>query len=158
MMRHYRCQGGCGAEWCWICYRVGTCSDYNCRAKNDEYRHPTNEDTTTRLNRKSPDSAPGGSAPCTMGPPARAFEVDHSLPITKIRLTLHDGQRRELLANEDHTVGDVCDYCSLLAGGVPTIILSGFPPRALGESGKTLREAGVLNSAVIARQVGAKSG
>jgi len=152
MMRHARCNGGCGAEWCWICGRVGTCSDFNCRARDGEYRHPMNNDTA--ICRTSAKSA----ALCTVQPRTKAFEVDPALPVTRVRITLHDGQRRELQTNEDHTIGDLCDYCSLLAGGIPMMILSGFPLQVQTDRSKTLREAGILNSAVTVRPVGASNG
>jgi len=147
MMRHARCDGGCGAEWCWICGRVGTCSDFDCRARDGEYRHSTNNE-----------SVPMRTALCAVQPRTRAFEVDPALPVTRVRITLHNGERRELQANEDHTIGDLCVYCSLLAGGIPTMILSGFPLQVCADRSKTLREEGILNSAVTVRPVGASNG
>jgi len=156
MMRHARCHGGCGAEWCWICGRVGTCSDFNCRARDGEYRHPSNDGTA--ICRTSAEPAPTQTALCTIQPRTEALAVDPALPITRVRITFHDGQRRELQANEDHTIGDLCDYCSELAGGIPMMILSGFPLQVLADRSKTLRDVGILNSTLTVRPVGASIG
>lgn len=147
MMRH--CEGGCGAEWCWICQRVGTCSDFMCAAKVGNTPHTVEAHNTTCST--SGGAASSERASCAVQTSNGGLEVDAALPTTEVRITLHNGQRRQLTANESHTVGDLCDFCSLLAGGISMDILCAYPPQVIADKNMTLRTAGILNSSLRAR-------
>lgn len=82
---------------------------------------------------------------------AGSVAVDDSKPKTKIQVQFHDGSRKAQEFNQDHTVGDLRNFCSQCAGGVPMTIMGGFPPKPLTDDSATLKDAGLLGAAVRVR-------
>lgn len=82
---------------------------------------------------------------------AGSVAVDDSKAKGKVQIRFHDGSRKAQEFNEDHTVGDLRAFCSQCAGGAAMTVMGGFPPKPLTDDAQTLKEAGLLNSAVTAR-------
>lgn len=80
-----------------------------------------------------------------------AVQVDESKPTTKIQIRFHDGSRKAEKFNEDHTVGDLRRYCQDCANGQAMQIMGGFPPKPVTDDAQTLKDAGLINSAVTVR-------
>mmetsp|Transcript_31064 Transcript_31064/g.82301 ORF Transcript_31064/g.82301 Transcript_31064/m.82301 type:complete len:248 (+) Transcript_31064:90-833(+) len=82
---------------------------------------------------------------------AGSVAVDASKPKTKLQIRFHDGSKKAQEFNEDHTVGDLRAYCQQCVGGQAMTIMGGFPPKPLADDAQTLKDAGLLGSAVTAR-------
>lgn len=82
---------------------------------------------------------------------AGTIEVDPSKPKGRVQIRLADGTKKAQEFNETHTVDDLCRFCSQCTGGQPVKVLGGFPPKDLTDGGATLKDAGILNSAVTVK-------
>jgi UBX domain-containing protein 1 len=80
-----------------------------------------------------------------------SVEVQEGKPKTKVQIRFHDGSRKAQEFNEDHTVGDLRNFCSQCAGGKAMTIMGGFPPKPLTDDSATLKDAGICGAAVTAR-------
>eukprot|EP00931_Biecheleriopsis_adriatica_P109599 TRINITY_DN83865_c0_g1_i1.p1 TRINITY_DN83865_c0_g1~~TRINITY_DN83865_c0_g1_i1.p1 ORF type:complete len:240 (-),score=64.77 TRINITY_DN83865_c0_g1_i1:69-788(-) len=76
--------------------------------------------------------------------------IDDTKPKTKLQIRFHDGSRKGQEFNEEHTVGDLRTFCVQCVGQAMTI-MGGFPPKPLSDDSLTLKEAGLLNSAVTVK-------
>jgi UBX domain-containing protein 1 len=79
--------------------------------------------------------------------------VDESAPSTTIQIRFHNGERASLTVNLSHTVADIHAYvmCAAPVAG-DYVLVSGFPPKPLTDSSKTIEEAG-LKSAAITQKI-----
>lgn len=94
----------------------------------------------------------GGSASsATVQADAGCIQVDDDKPKTKIQIRFHDGSRKAQEFNQEHTVGNLRAFCMQCIGGQPVAIMGGFPPKEIAEDGATLKDAGLLNSAVTVK-------
>lgn len=88
--------------------------------------------------------------------PLRKHAVDPQKPTTSISLRISSSSRRERVEfNTDHTVEDLRRYCrvELCRAGAEFELIAGFPPKAVRDEddSRSLREAGLLNSAIEVR-------
>jgi len=75
--------------------------------------------------------------------------VDDSQPTTTLQIRFHNGERDTLTLNHTHTVGDLQAYVMSVAPVQgESQLVSGFPPKPITESGKTIKEAGLCGAAV----------
>jgi len=73
--------------------------------------------------------------------------VDASKPTTKIQIRFHDGSKKAQEFNQDHTVGDLRNFCAQITGQ-PMSIKGGFPPKPITDDSQTLKDAGLCGAAV----------
>lgn len=81
-----------------------------------------------------------------------AVKVDPSQPTTNIQIRLHDGSRMKVTLNEASTVADLRQYVVTARpelASVPFALRTSFPPAELEDDSKTLKDAGLLNAAVL---------
>lgn len=78
--------------------------------------------------------------------------VDHNKPTTNISLRMPH-KRERVTFNVDHTIEDLTRYCRIELKTDGFELLAGFPPKSISinEKEKTLKEVGLLNSAVDVR-------
>mmetsp|Transcript_13046 Transcript_13046/g.43416 ORF Transcript_13046/g.43416 Transcript_13046/m.43416 type:complete len:232 (-) Transcript_13046:45-740(-) len=69
-------------------------------------------------------------------------------PTTTLQVRLADGSRTTVRANKSHTLEALHAHIASLTPGVAFSLRAGFPPKRLGELGRTLEEAGLLNEAI----------
>ena len=80
-------------------------------------------------------------------------EVDDSKPITKIQFRFHNGEKQIVSFNLTHTIGDIHLYIMNAAPVDGSYqLVSGFPPKQLGDQSLTIEEAG-LKSATITQKI-----
>jgi len=91
------------------------------------------------------------SASTSVQADAGSVQVNADKPKTKIQIRFHNGQRKAQEFNEDHTVGDLRAFCAQCCEGAAMTIMGGFPPKPLTDDSQTLKDAGLLNSAVTTR-------
>lgn len=111
--------------------------------------------------------APSGSGG-RAGPPApvaqskeelarqlKDFAADASAPdVTSVQLRLPSGQRAEARLSAGRTVGDLRRWVVAsrhVPSGQGFALISGFPPKPNSDEGASLKDAALLNSAVIVR-------
>uniref|UniRef100_A0A7S3TU47 NSFL1 cofactor p47 n=1 Tax=Strombidinopsis acuminata TaxID=141414 RepID=A0A7S3TU47_9SPIT len=96
-----------------------------------------------------------GSSSAVAAAPVQADQasitVDPSKPKAKVQIRFHDGQKKAQEFNEDHTVGDLRNFCQAAVGDQAMTIMGGFPPKPITDDSLTLKDAGLLGSAVTAR-------
>jgi UBX domain-containing protein 1 len=73
--------------------------------------------------------------------------VDSAKPTTKVQIRFHDGSKKAQEFNQDHTVGDLRNFCAQVTGQAMTI-KGGFPPKPLTDDSQTLKDAGLCGAAV----------
>ena len=80
--------------------------------------------------------------------------LDPSKPKSAVRLVMHNGQATVLEVNLDHRVADIHSFVMCAA---PTKsdyeLVSGFPPKALDDPGKTIEDAGLAQANVLQRLI-----
>ena len=95
-----------------------------------------------------------GAAPPPPPTTAAALTVDEGAPTTTLQIRLADGSRQVVKANQSHTVAQLrAHVATLTPPGVAFELSAGFPPKKLAESESTLKEAGLLNEAIIQKTV-----
>ncbi|XP_058053537.1 NSFL1 cofactor p47 [Anopheles bellator] len=80
--------------------------------------------------------------------------LDSSQPTTAIQIRLADGSRLSARFNQTHTVDDVRRYISSARpqyAGQGFVLLTTFPSKELTEGAQTLKDAGLLNAAIMQR-------
>lgn len=81
--------------------------------------------------------------------------VDDSKPTTSIQLRFHNGQRKVVTFNQDHTIADLhCIFmeCAPVDGDYQ--LVSGFPPREIKfDPSTTLKDAGLLQETISQKLV-----
>jgi len=96
----------------------------------------------------------GGASSSSAGPvqaDAGSVAVDASKPKTKVQIKFQDGSKKAQEFNEDHTVGDLRNFCSQCVGGTAMTIMGGFPPKPLTDDSQTIKAAGLCGAAVTVR-------
>mmetsp|Transcript_19781 Transcript_19781/g.24435 ORF Transcript_19781/g.24435 Transcript_19781/m.24435 type:complete len:95 (-) Transcript_19781:49-333(-) len=78
--------------------------------------------------------------------------VDHSKPVTQIRITLYTGQQTTLDLNASHTVAEIHTFVMSVAPTAGSYqLMSGYPPQPLADPGMTIRKAGLEMANVTMR-------
>ncbi|EOD28219.1 hypothetical protein EMIHUDRAFT_234983 [Emiliania huxleyi CCMP1516] len=77
----------------------------------------------------------------------REFDLSSGAPLPR-PVRLADGSRTTVRANKSHTLEALHAHIASLTPGVAFSLRAGFPPKRLGELGRTLEEAGLLNEAI----------
>lgn len=146
MMYHDTCR----TRWCFVCQRVGTCSDFNCKAPESQLHSESLGSADVPVHEASP-SPPVPPALSSRAATAAAVHVDHSKPLFKTRVCFNDGSQKEFCFNDDHTVGDL-RCLSSMSSGHPLLELKVRLPGAspLTDDSILLKTAGLLNAVVIA--------
>jgi len=96
----------------------------------------------------------GGGASSSAAPvstDAGTVNVDPSKPKAKIQIRFHNGDKKAQEFNEDHTVGDLRNFCQQCAGGHAMTIMGGFPPKPVTDDSQTLKDAGLMGAAVTVK-------
>jgi UBX domain-containing protein 1 len=104
-----------------------------------------------------PSAAGSSTAPRKTAAPAKienavsggegTVAVDASKPTTKIQIRFQDGSRKAQEFNQDHTVGDLRNFCKQVTGQ-PMTVKGGYPPKQLTDDSMTLKDAGLCGAAV----------
>jgi len=82
----------------------------------------------------------------------RKIVVDASVPVTTIQVRTHNGQRIVIKANQTHTVGDLRSHIEAECPvGKPFELRTTFPPQVLANDGASIKDAGLLNAAIVQR-------
>ena len=75
--------------------------------------------------------------------------VDESAPKTQIQIRFHNGERASLTLNMTHTVADIHNFVMSAAPVEGEYqLVSGFPPKPLTDTSKTVEQAGLKNAAI----------
>jgi len=83
---------------------------------------------------------------------AKQIIVNESTPVTTLQIRLHDGQRLVLKVNHTHTVGDIRAHIEFAhSTGKGFELRTTFPPKVLSEDFVTVKDAGLLNAAIVQR-------
>lgn len=146
MMYHDTCR----TRWCFVCQRVGTCSDFNCKAPESGPHSESlgSADVPVREASQVPPASPALSSAAA----AAAVHVDHSKPLFKTRVCFSDGSQKEFCLNDNHTVGDLRYLCSMSSEHPAPELKARLPGASpLTDDSISLRTAGLLNAVVIAR-------
>ena len=79
--------------------------------------------------------------------------VDESQPTTNLQIRFHNGDREVVTFNLTHTVGDIHEYIMNAAPVDGSYqLVTGFPPKPLVDTNKTIEEAG-LKAAAITQKI-----
>lgn len=83
---------------------------------------------------------------------AKKIVVDESQPVTTLQIRLHDGQRLTLKVNQTHTVGDIRSHIEAAhPTGKGFELRTTFPPKVLSDDSQSVKDAGLLNAAIVQR-------
>ena len=75
--------------------------------------------------------------------------IDDSQPTTKIQFRFHNGEKQAVTFNITHTIGDIHLYIMMAAPVDGSYeLMSGFPPKPLGDQSLTIEEAGLKGAAI----------
>jgi len=78
--------------------------------------------------------------------------VDESAPTTTVQVRTHNGQRLLIKANHNHTVGDLRSHIEMeCPTGKSFELRTTYPPQVLTDDSETLKDAGLLNAAIVQR-------
>jgi len=81
---------------------------------------------------------------------AQQITVDNTKPTTKLQLTFANGNRVVAVFNQDHTIEQVRSHMEALKPcGKPFELKTTYPPKTLENLTMTLKEAGLINAAVV---------
>lgn len=140
----------CSTRWCFVCLRIGTCSDYHCKASAEGQEGETLRSADAVVQDESQSQVEVSLRSVPIAEAVHAVYVDHSKPVVKIRVCFNDGSK-EVCLNEEHTIGDLRHMCS--GTDHANIELKARFPGALPltDDGLSLKAAGLLNAVVIAR-------
>ncbi|GAA5980989.1 hypothetical protein JCM5350_004793 [Sporobolomyces pararoseus] len=84
------------------------------------------------------------------------FEVDSTLPTTRLQIRLRDGEKVVATFNHSHTVGDIRRYINASRPGEASTsyaLQTTFPSKDLEDDSITLKDAGLLGSVVVQRSL-----
>lgn len=85
---------------------------------------------------------------------ASEVSVDESQPTTTLQIRLADGSRLSARFNQSHTIDNVRQYVTSARPQYASqnfALLTAFPSKELGDGSQTLKDAGVLNAAIMQR-------
>lgn len=89
--------------------------------------------------------------------PLQKHIVDHEKPTTTIALRMPSNKRERVEFNVDHTVEDLRRYCQIeldsnnATSSISFELMAGFPPKMIPINKDTLKDAGLINSAIEVR-------
>jgi len=111
--------------------------------RGEDYKEPSAVGTVVG---RQPPAAPAKIENAISGGDG-SVTVDESKPKTKVQIRFHDGSKKAQDFNQDHTVGDLRNFCQQVTG-VPMSVKGGFPPKPLTDDSQTLKDAGLCGAAV----------
>jgi len=80
----------------------------------------------------------------------KKLEIDSSAPTTTIQVRLHNGQKLIIKANHTHTVAQIREHVEAECPvGKPFELRTTYPPQALSNDSLTVKDAGLLNAAIV---------
>ncbi|KXJ75261.1 hypothetical protein RP20_CCG012059 [Aedes albopictus] len=85
---------------------------------------------------------------------ASGLQVDESQPTTNLQIRLADGSRLSARFNQSHTVDNVRQYITNARPQYATqnfALMTTFPPKELSDGSQSLKDAGLLNAAIMQR-------
>jgi len=83
---------------------------------------------------------------------AKKIAVDEGLPVTTLQIRLDDGTRLILKLNHVHTVGDVRAHIEAeRPSGKAFELRTTFPAKILADDAASIKDAGLLNAAIVQR-------
>ncbi|XP_065073981.1 NSFL1 cofactor p47 [Ochlerotatus camptorhynchus] len=85
---------------------------------------------------------------------ASGLPVDESQPTTNLQIRLADGSRLSARFNQSHTIDNVRQYITNARPQYATqsfALMTTFPPKELGDGSQSLKDAGLLNAAIMQR-------
>jgi len=83
---------------------------------------------------------------------AKLVIVDESQPTTTLQIRLHDGGRLVIKCNHSHTVGDIRAHIEASKpSGKAMELRTTYPNKVLTEDSVTIKDAGLLNAALVQR-------
>eukprot|EP01119_Soliformovum_irregulare_P005491 TRINITY_DN17249_c0_g1_i1.p1 TRINITY_DN17249_c0_g1~~TRINITY_DN17249_c0_g1_i1.p1 ORF type:complete len:358 (+),score=96.37 TRINITY_DN17249_c0_g1_i1:62-1135(+) len=88
------------------------------------------------------------SSPITRTAPT----VDTSQPTTNVQIRLADGSRLVAQFNHTHTIGDIRRYIDGGSIGANYDIITTFPPKTFADDSQTIKDAGLINAAVVQKK------
>ena len=95
-------------------------------------------------------SQPAGTVNLNLPDP----EVNPAIPTTTVQLRFHNGQRKTITVNLGSPVQIIFDYVMYAAPvNGPFQLLSGYPPKPLGDIWTSIEDAGIAGSAVIQKLI-----
>ncbi|XP_062543587.1 NSFL1 cofactor p47 [Armigeres subalbatus] len=83
-----------------------------------------------------------------------SLQVDESQPTTNLQIRLADGSRLSARFNQSHTIENVRQYITNARPQYATqsfALMTTFPPKELADGSQSLKDAGLLNSAIMQR-------
>lgn len=83
-----------------------------------------------------------------------SLEVDESQPTTNLQIRLADGSRLSARFNQSHTIDNVRQYITNARPQYATqnfALMTTFPPKELADGSQNLKDAGLLNAAIMQR-------
>jgi len=139
----------CRTRWCFVCLRVGTCSDFHCKASAEGQEGETLSSGDLPVQQASQTQVKACLSAVARAEAIHAVHVDHSKPMVKIRVCFNGGSK-DVCLNDEHTVGDLRHMCSGTehAGMELKARFPGALP--LTDDSLSLKAAGLLNAVVIA--------
>jgi len=88
----------------------------------------------------------------TLSAKGKKIVVDESAPTTTVQVRTHNGQRLLIKANHTHTVGDLRSHIEMeCPTGKSFELRTTYPPQVLSDDSVTLKDAGLLNAAIVQR-------
>lgn len=83
-----------------------------------------------------------------------SLQVDESQPTTNLQIRLADGSRLSARFNQSHTIDNVRQYITNARPQYATqnfALMTTFPPKELADGSQSLKDAGLLNAAIMQR-------
>lgn len=83
-----------------------------------------------------------------------SLQVDESQPTTNLQIRLADGSRLSARFNQNHTIDNVRQYITTARPQYATqnfALMTTFPPKELADGSQSIKDAGLLNSAIMQR-------
>lgn len=85
---------------------------------------------------------------------ASSLSVDESQPTTNLQIRLADGSRLSARFNQSHTIDNVREYITNARPQYAAqnfALMTTFPPKELADGSQSLKDAGLLNAAIMQR-------
>lgn len=83
-----------------------------------------------------------------------SLQVDESQPTTNLQIRLADGSRLSARFNQSHTIDNVRQYITNARpqyASASFALMTTFPPKELADGSQSLKDAGLLNAAIMQR-------
>lgn len=85
---------------------------------------------------------------------ASSLPVDENQPTTNLQIRLADGSRLSARFNQSHTINNVREYITNARPQYVSqnfVLMTTFPPKELTDGSQSLKDAGLLNAAIMQR-------